>query len=224
MYTHRDVPPRPLNTDLTAITALGLLAERPRHPYEMQRLIRYRDKSYVKGLPRSLYHAIDRLAAAGLVEAGEPTREGRRPERTVYSITDAGREELESWLADLLATPDANDPSAYWAALSLIPYLTPEQALGALRARRSALELELAGGRARMEGLRSMLPRLLMLEEEQRLAALEAEHAFTAGLARELERGELTWDVDQLRRLAESAQDGDLANVRAALGDAEDSR
>jgi len=69
-----------------------------------------------------------------------------------------------------------------------------------------------------------MLPRLLMLEEEQRLAALEAEHAFTAGLAGELERGELTWDVDQLRRLAESAQDGDLANVRAALGDAEDSR
>jgi len=62
MYTHRDVPPRPLNTDLTAITALGLLAERPRHPYEMQRLIRYRDKTYVKGLPRSLYHAIDRLA------------------------------------------------------------------------------------------------------------------------------------------------------------------
>src|SRR6478609_1103691 len=144
MYTHRDVPPRPLNTDLTAITALGLLAERPRHPYEMQRLIRYRDKSYVKGLPRSLFHAIDRLAAAGLVEAGEPTRAGRRPGRTVYSLTDAGREEPESWLAGLLSTPDANGPSAYWAALSLMAVVTPEQALGALRARRSVLELELA--------------------------------------------------------------------------------
>ena len=72
-----------------------------------------------------------------------------------------------------------------------------------------------------MEGLRSMLPRLLMLEEEQRLAAVGAEHAFTAGLIGELERGELTWDVDELRRLAESAQDGDLANLRAALGDAQ---
>ena len=41
--------------------------------------------------------------------------------------------------------------------------------------------------------------------------------SFTAGLIRELERGELTWDVDELRRLAESAQDGDLANLRAAL-------
>jgi DNA-binding PadR family transcriptional regulator len=164
------VPPRPLNTDLTAITALGLLAERPRHPYEMQRLIRYRDKSYVKGLPRSLYHAIDRLSAAGLVEAGEPTREGRRPERTVYSITDAGREELETWLGDLLATPDANDPAAYSAALSLIAYLTPEQ-------------------------------------------------AFTASLIGDLERGDLAWDVDELRRLAESALDGDIANLRSALGD-----
>jgi DNA-binding PadR family transcriptional regulator len=213
------VPPRPLNTDLTAITALGLLAERPRHPYEMQRLIRYRDKSYVKGLPRSLYHAIDRLAAAGLVEAGEPSREGRRPERTVYSITGAGREELETWLSDLLATPDAGDPAAYTAALSLIPYLTPEQALAALRARRSALDLELAGSRARMEGLRAMLPRLLMLEEEQRLSSVDAEREFTAKLVGELERGELTWDVEEIRRLAETAQEGDLANLRAALGD-----
>jgi len=65
---------------------------------------------------------------------------------------------------------------------------------------------------------------LLGLEYESAYGGQEAEHAFTAGLARELERGELTWDVDQLRRLAESAQDGDLANVRAALGDAEDSR
>src|SRR5689334_9649765 len=187
----------------------------------MQRLIRQRDKAYVKGLPRSLYHAIDRLSAAGLVEAGEPTREGRRPERTVYSITEAGREELVSWLADLLATPDANDPASYAAALSLIPYLTPEQALSALRARCSALELELAGSRARMEGLRSMLPRLLMLEEEQRLSAVDAERAFTSGLIGELERGELAWDVEQLRRLAEAAGDDELAGLRAALGDGE---
>ena len=170
----------------------------------MQRPIRYRDRTYVKGLPRSLYHAIDRLAAAGLVEAGEPTREGRRPERTVYSITEAGREELEGWLADLLATPDANDPSAYSAALSLIPYLTPEQALAALRPRRSSLELELAGGR-----------------HAWRACARGDRARVHRGADRQLERGELTWDVDELRRLAESARDGDLANLRAALGDAQ---
>jgi DNA-binding PadR family transcriptional regulator len=213
------MPARPLHTDLTAITALSLLSERPRHPYEMQRLIRARDKSYVKGLPRSLYHAIDRLAAAGLVEVGEVSREGRRPERTVYAITDGGREELDAWLADLLATHEPNDPAAYSAGLSLIAYLSPERALGALRARLTALDLELAGGEARMQGLRRVLPRLLMLEEEQRLSAVAAEREFTAQLVDELDRGDLTWDVEQLRRLAETSKGDDLTNLHEAFGE-----
>ncbi len=213
------MPPRPLHTDLTAITALGLLSERPRHPYEMQRLIRFRDKSYVKGLPRSLYHAIDRLAAAGLIEVGEVSREGRRPERTVYAITDSGRDELDAWLGDLLATHEPSDPAAYSAGLSLIAYLSPERALAALRARLTGLDLELAGSDARMKGLRKLLPRLLMLEEEQRLASVAAERAFTAQLVGELERGDLAWDVEQLRRLAETAKDDDISNLREVFGE-----
>jgi DNA-binding PadR family transcriptional regulator len=185
----------------------------------MQRLIRQRDKTYVKGLPRSLYHAIDRLAGAGLVEAGEPSREGRRPERTVYSITGAGREELETWLSDLLATPDPNDAAAYSAGLSLIAYFTPDQALSALRSRLNGLDLELAGGEARLQGFRKLLPRLLLLGEEQRLAAIAAEWAFTAQLVGELEQGELSWDVDQLRNFAESPQGDDFTNLRAAAGE-----
>lgn len=209
------MPARPLPTDLTAITALGLLVERPRHPYEMQRLIRDRGKTYVTGLPRSLYHAIDRLTKAGLVEAGETSREGRRPERTVYSVTDDGREALESWLADLLATPQQNDTTAYAAALSLIPYLDPKDAAAALRARVTRLDLELAGSRAQVEGMQTLLPRLFLLEEEQRLSAMEAERAFTAGLADELDSGALTWDRAELRRLAESGAD-DMAVLREA--------
>ena len=107
----------------------------------------------------------------------------------MYSVTDVGREELEAWLADLLATPDERDPAAYPPALSLIPYLDPADAADALRRRAAALDLELAGSRARMEGMRPMLPRLFMLEEEQRLAAMEAERAFTEGLVGELDRG-----------------------------------
>lgn len=209
------MPARPLQTDLTAITALGLLVERPRHPYEMQRLIRDRGKTYVTGLPRSLYHAIDRLTKAGLVVAGETSREGRRPERTVYSVTDDGREALESWLADLLATPEQNDTTAYAAALSLILYLDPKDAAAALRARVTRLDLELAGSRAQVEGMQPLLPRLFLLEEELRLAAMEAERAFTAGLADELESGLLTWDRAELRRLAESGAD-DMAVLRDA--------
>jgi DNA-binding PadR family transcriptional regulator len=214
------MPHRPLNTDLTVVTTLGLLAERPRHPYEMQRLIRKRGKAFVKGLPRSMYHAIDRLAKAGLVEAGEPTREGRRPERTVYAITESGREELQAWLTDLLAVPDQGDPVAYPAALSLIAYLPPETAQAALRARLVPLDIELAGGRARMEGMRPILPRLFLVEEEYRLLMIEAERAFTAELIADLERGKLKWDIAELRRLAESGSDADWEALRLATGEA----
>jgi len=213
------MPTKPLSTDLVAITTLGLLAERPRHPYEMQRLITSRQKTFVRGLPRSLYHAIDRLSKAGLVVAGETSREGRRPERTVYEITEAGLEELESWLAALLATPSATDPEAFNAALSLIPYVDEKDALAALRSRVVALEMELAGSIARMEGLRPMLPRLLMLEEEHRIAMVGAERDYTAALVGELEAGTITWDREALRRMGrEGLGDDDLARLREAMG------
>src|SRR5215831_17347344 len=138
------MPARPLQTDLTAITTLGLVTERPRHPYEMQRLIRNRGKVFVKGLPRSLYHAIDRLAKEGLVEVVETSRDGRRPERTLYAATAAGREALGDWLTNLLATPE-DDAATYYAALSLIAYLDPAQALEALRERLGQLDLKLSG-------------------------------------------------------------------------------
>ncbi len=39
----------------------------------------------------SLYTVVDNLAKHGLIEAVEARREGRRPERTVYRLTDTGR-------------------------------------------------------------------------------------------------------------------------------------
>jgi DNA-binding PadR family transcriptional regulator len=210
------MPARRLDTDLTAITTLGLVTERPRHPYEMQRLIRSRGKSFVKGLPRSLYHAIDRLAKEGLVEVVETSRDGRRPERTLYAATDAGREALQGWLTGLLATPE-EDPATYYAALSLIAYLDPADALAALRERLAALEIMIAGDRARLQGMAPMLPRLFMLEEEYRIAALDSERDFTTGLIDDLTSGRLSWDLAEMQRLAADTSEAELELVRQAL-------
>jgi DNA-binding PadR family transcriptional regulator len=210
------MPARPLQTDLTAITTLGLVTERPRHPYEMQRLIRNRGKSFVKGLPRSLYHAIDRLAKEGLVEVVETNRDGRRPERTLYSATDAGVEALQEWLTGLLVTPE-DDPATYYAALSLIAYLDPMDALGALRERLGSLEILIAGDTARMQGMASMLPRLFMLEEEYRIAALASEREFTAGLIDDLATGRLTWNLADMQKLAAESSEAELDLVRKAV-------
>jgi hypothetical protein len=55
------VPPLS-SREMVSLTALALLNERERHPYDMQREIRSRQKDFVVGLPHSLYRAIDRLA------------------------------------------------------------------------------------------------------------------------------------------------------------------
>jgi hypothetical protein len=70
-----------------------------------------------------------------------------------------------------------------------------------------------------MRGLRTILPRLFMLEEEHRLAMVQSERDFTAQRRAELGRGALIWEVDKLRRLAETALDDDLEAFRSAAGE-----
>src|SRR5690242_9694561 len=92
--------------NLWSLTVLSLLRVRPMHPYEMQRLIREWHKDEFLDLRRgSLYHAIEGLQRAGLIVAVQTTREGRRPERTVYRLTVRGEKELYEWLRGLLAKP-----------------------------------------------------------------------------------------------------------------------
>ena len=94
--------PAPL-TPLT-LAALALLAERPMHPYEMYQLsMQRRDHRLVKIRPGTLYHAVRRLADSGLVAAVGTDREGNRPERTTYEITDAGRDRLQTNVAQMIA-------------------------------------------------------------------------------------------------------------------------
>ena len=45
-------------------------------------------------------------ALAGYIEPVETSREGRRPERTTYRITEAGKAELMDWLRELLSIPE----------------------------------------------------------------------------------------------------------------------
>src|SRR5260370_9571815 len=75
----------------------------------------------------------------------EARREGRRPERTVYQLTDAGRVKLDAWMSELLSTPVKEYPQ-FEAALSLMPVLHPDTVLDLLRLRTRALEKEIGGG------------------------------------------------------------------------------
>src|SRR5262249_15539953 len=112
----REKAPRYRN--LWSLTVLCLLRVRPMHPYEIQRLIREWHKDEFLDLKRgSLYQAIEQLRRAGLIDPVETSREGRRPERTVYRLTERGEKEVLDWLRELLAKP-VREATQFFAALS----------------------------------------------------------------------------------------------------------
>ncbi len=187
-----------LSRDPLVLTILALLAERPRHPYEIQRLIRERKKDFASSTQRTLYHAIDRLVKAGLILPLEINREGNRPERTVYQLTDDGHDSFVGWLGELLAQPLSEYP-LFTVAISFLAYLPMETALQTLAARIIELEGELAGIEARLQGLGQSLHRLLLLELEYVRALRLGELAWVRTIIQDIRAGRLIWDAEALR-------------------------
>jgi DNA-binding PadR family transcriptional regulator len=186
------------------------------HPYEMQRLIRQRKKDDFLDLKRgSLYHAIGRLQRAGFIEAVATTREGKRPERTVYRITGTGSDELLAWLRELIANP-ARETSQFFAALSFLPVLKPHDALLLLEDRAGLLEAEVA----ELDSvLRTMVPkigRVVLVEVEYTVAMRRAELAWVRSIADDLRSGQLAWDAESMRRLAAQCHPGAMPAEKGA--------
>ena len=179
--------------DLLSLTILALLVEKPRHPYEMQRLIQERRKEFAKGNPRGLYHAVDRLQKQGFIELEETSRAGNRPERTIYRLTEEGREEFIHWLTDLLSTPQSEHP-AFTAAVSFMGHLSPEECMKALLTRTAMLGGELGALEAYLSALEPQLHRVLFLELEYTRAVCQAELKWVQSLIEEIRSGKLTWE------------------------------
>lgn len=137
---------------------------------------------------------VDALQRAGFIEAGETTRQGNRPERTTYAITDAGRTELSDWVRELLGTP-AKEYRLLTAGLAFIAALPPDEAADSLRLRERLLgdEIQALRGAIQAEreptGSRPGLARIFQIEDEYEIAMKEAELAWVRGLVGEMRSG-----------------------------------
>jgi DNA-binding PadR family transcriptional regulator len=187
------------------------------HPYEMASTMRERGKEHsIKLNYGSLYTVVDNLAKHGLIEAMEARREGRRPERTVYRLTDTGRIRLDAWMSELLSTPVKEYPQ-FEAALSLLPVLHPDAVLELLRLRTRALEEQIGEERVMLDAAQQAgLPRLLLIESEYSLAMRDTELAWVRDLAGELEAGTLEGQQGW-RQMRETGEPPDLVVDSAAL-------
>jgi DNA-binding PadR family transcriptional regulator len=180
--------------NLLALAVLSYLVQRPMHPYELGRTLReHGDERSIKFNHGSLYMVVQQLAKAGFIAERETSREGLRPERTVYALTDAGRAELRDWLRELVELPRHEYP-AFVSALSLIGALPPSDVLALLRSR---LE-HLAAQRTEIRGLIATtlaggVPGLFLIEEEYRITALDAESAFVERLITQITDPETAW-------------------------------
>jgi DNA-binding PadR family transcriptional regulator len=173
-----------------ALAVLGCLSERAMHPYEISTTLRSRGKEHsIKLNYGSLYAVVESLQKHGLIRARETTREGRRPERTVYEITPAGQEEFEDWLAELLSTP-VRDFASLEAGLSLMPGLPPEEAARLLGERADKLRIELRSMDGMFAETAEMgLPELFVVESRFRRQMLAAELDFVSTLAHDIRSG-----------------------------------
>ncbi|MFE6665535.1 PadR family transcriptional regulator [Streptomyces sp. NPDC057697] len=158
-----------------ALTVMVLLAERSMHPYEIAQTLRRRGKEHsVKINFGSLYTVVQNLEKHGYVEVAGVQRQGNRPERTLYGITEAGQAEMLDWLSDLLAVPVAEYP-VFETALSLLPALPPQEVAGLMETRSSALAIQAAAVRGVLGRLGEKLPRVFIIETEYQLHMIDAQ-------------------------------------------------
>jgi DNA-binding PadR family transcriptional regulator len=191
-----------------ALSVLSLLAERPMHPYEMKILMRERGHDrHVRLKGGSLYDTVERLQRLGFIEAGETNREGRRPERTVYSLTEAGRDELKTWLREMLSQPVADYPQ-FGAALAFISALEPEEWIPLLTRRAVALEADIAATEVLL-GAVTHVPRIFLIEEEYGIAMRAAELEWVRDTIAEMKSGKLSWpSAEVLQALSQKSAGG----------------
>jgi DNA-binding PadR family transcriptional regulator len=180
------------------------------HPYRIQQCIRQRNKHEVINVSQraALYQAIRRLEREGLIRAQSVSRDEKRPERTTYELTDAGRADVAAWLHKGLSSPLKEFPE-FPAVLSFLDHLTPADALLALRERIKTLDVEETRLRRNYEEALKQVPRLFLVESEYLMAVCRAEKVWVASLVSDIEAGRLVWSAESIKA------------IRAKLPDAE---
>jgi DNA-binding PadR family transcriptional regulator len=179
-----------------ALAVLAWLTLEPMHPYELSRRLedarKYRSIKYNRG---SLYMVVRQLRKAGFIAEQGTVRDTQRPERTIYALTDEGRREVFDWMRELVAQPQHEYPQ-FGVALSLLSMLPPQEAAELLAQRLVALDVEKGEIRDEMAGATANgVAWIFLVEDEYRLAVLEAEAHFVAGLIDALKRPDyhLAW-------------------------------
>ena len=143
------------------IVLLSLLAEQPRHGYDLDRVIEQRGYRQWTSLAfSSVYYLLKRLSERGLLEPDQ----GSQGRRTVFRVTEAGRRELRQAAGERVLAP-APPSAGVLPALNAYSRLD-DPALATLLAQRAEALL------GRLDELRALRAQV---DEEHALAIFDYE-------------------------------------------------
>ncbi|MFI9719881.1 PadR family transcriptional regulator [Streptomyces sp. NPDC052396] len=176
------------------LAVLGLLLEQPMHPYQMLAELRSRGEDRAAAVNRgSLYNIVEALVAAGWVAVHDRQREGNRPERTIYALTTAGREELVRRLDAQIRIP-ARELTEFLGAVSHLGALGPDRAADALTERAGRLQERVAAHERNLaQALAGGVPRLFVIEAEYAINCVRSEITWVESVIEEIRTGSLAW-------------------------------
>jgi len=139
------------------IAVLGLLSEKPMHGYEIHQQITCREMDYwAKIKLPSIYNTLIRLEEQGLIQSGKE-KVGKMPERTVHTITAAGRAKLAELVTQLLRVEERPEWS-FGLAVAFIFSAARSVVLEALHHRRQLLAQGLAALEEERRGYEGKIP------------------------------------------------------------------
>ena len=177
-----------MNKKLTnaELMLLGLVAEMPRHGYQIEQVIEQRGmREWAQIGFSSIYFVLGKLEKAGFVEANTP--EGKKAKK-VFSSTKAGRMALARQSIDALKNPQPAHSSvllgiAHW------PVLEQATALSALGTRAIALDIEIER-LGTVQKLQHPLPDFVEAMFDFSLSQLKAEKQWAIRTIKKLERSQ----------------------------------
>ncbi|WP_095173446.1 MULTISPECIES: PadR family transcriptional regulator [Blautia] len=165
------------------LIVLGILKKESLSAYDIQKLVEYRNLSkWVKISTPSIYKKVIQLEEKGLIKSSR-VKEGKMPDKAVYSLTDDGNKEFEKLMLEISTKPihfflDFN------AVIVNLPSLSPEkrkQCLGDIECNIKTLKTYLEENMAMKEN-DSGIPETGMAVLKQQLILANAIETWIASL------------------------------------------
>jgi DNA-binding PadR family transcriptional regulator len=171
------------------LAILSLLAEQPRHGYELENAIETRGmRDWTEIGFSSIYYILKKLEGQGWIQSRLEQGTGRGPARRVFTVTQAGMQAWQEGNRAALSEPQ-NCHSSFQLGLAYLPSLPPQEARSALGQYRQRLAERRAYVLARREAGRTHMPPHVEAMFDLSLTLIDAELGWVENYLAQMETG-----------------------------------